>query len=388
MRLSTAQLASGEDFILSAPEHVPALWGRERDVLWAQGESLWLVGPQGIGKTSVLQQLSLRRAGVIASELLGLPVEHDAERLVLYLALDRPQQIARSFRRMVDETSELRQLRVWRGPLPFNLAKTPELLAELVAQVGEHYGTPVGTLAIDSVKDIASPLSSDDVGAAVNRAIGLLIGTGIEVIAAHHQRKATSENKRPTSLSDVYGSTWLTAGAGSVLLLWGEPGDPIVDVAHLKQPAEDVGPFEIEHDHERGVSTRRDRVDAWIALQRADGGITASDATRQVYGRKPSRSEREKVRRKLERFVTEGSAERVDPDVAAAEVLYRRVTVRDGSRDASRGGHAPSRTTANTGHAVVTHSANVPPLKCVGKRDASDDVDLDAAQRVLEGMQS
>ena len=41
---------------------------------------------------------------------------------------------------------------------------------------------------------------------------------------------------KPKRLADVYGSRWLTAGMGSVLLLWGEPGDLVVEVRHLKQP--------------------------------------------------------------------------------------------------------------------------------------------------------
>ncbi len=33
------------------------------------------------------------------------------------------------------------------------------------------------------------------------------------------------------------GSTWLTSGLGSVIVLDGEPGDPTVELRHLKQPA-------------------------------------------------------------------------------------------------------------------------------------------------------
>ena len=63
------------------------------------------------------------------------------------------------------------------------------------------------------------------------------------------QPKATAQNRKPTTLADVYGSTWITSGAGSVISLWGEPGDPLVELTHLKQPADDVGPLDLEHDH-------------------------------------------------------------------------------------------------------------------------------------------
>ena len=66
--------------------------------------------------------------------------------------------------------------------------------------------------------------------------LGALVASEIEVVVSHHQRKATGYNKKPTTLADVYGSTWLTAGAGSVVLLWGEAGDPIVELTHLGSP--------------------------------------------------------------------------------------------------------------------------------------------------------
>jgi hypothetical protein len=48
--------------------------------------------------------------------------------------------------------------------------------------------------------------------------------------------------RKPTP-DDVYGSTWLTAGTGSVILLHGEPGDPIVSMHHLKKPVAEGGPY-------------------------------------------------------------------------------------------------------------------------------------------------
>jgi hypothetical protein len=48
--------------------------------------------------------------------------------------------------------------------------------------------------------------------------------------------------RKPTP-DDVYGSTWLTAGTGSVILLNGEPGDPIVIMHHLKKPVAEGGPY-------------------------------------------------------------------------------------------------------------------------------------------------
>lgn len=368
------QLVSGSDFVLAAPDHVPAVFGRDSDVLWAEGEALFIVGPQGAGKTTLMQQLALRRAGVLEGELIGFPVKLDAEKLTLYLALDRPRQIARSFKRMVGEAQEkqLGRLVVWKGPLPFNVVNEPEKLLLMVQDIGEMLGTPVGTVCIDSLKDMAAPLSSDEVGAAVNRAVGGVIARDIEVVVSHHQRKANSENKKPRTLADVYGSTWITAGAGSVVLLWGEPGDPLVELTHLKQPAEEVGPLELAHDHEHGVTTRRDSVDAWTLLQGATaGGTTAADVAQAIYGVNPTKAQVEKARRKLDKFVTEEYAVKIEPSQITDPTLYR-PTARNTSvseREPSREQITPRSRTLTNGsverHDALTQADGSGPLPTV-----------------------
>jgi replicative DNA helicase len=70
----------------------------------------------------------------------------------------------------------------------------------------------------------------------------------------HHERKAANGSRRVHSLDDVYGSTWLTSGLGSVIVLECEPGDPTAELRHLKQPAEPVGPLTLGHDHTAGVT--------------------------------------------------------------------------------------------------------------------------------------
>jgi hypothetical protein len=372
---SRRQIVDGRSFVLDAPDHVPAIFGHDREVIWPEGEGLLICGPQGVGKTTLQQQLALRRAGVLDGELIGFPVEPD-EKLTLYLALDRPRQISRSFKRMVTYAQEqqLGRLVVWKGPLPFNLVKTPETFVLFVQEIAAIIGTPIGTVCADSLKDMASPLSSDEVGAAINRALGGLIALEIEVSASHHQRKATSENKKPTGLADVYGSMWITAGAGSVLLLWGDPGDPIVEMTHLKQPADEVGPLELAHDHECGITTRRDRPDAWAILQGATrGGTTALDVAEAIYAMKPNRAQVEKARRKLEKFTEKGYATRIDPKQKGEPTVYRPVadvSLRDSSRDPLTQVSRSSRNPGNTSHAPITPpTESRPPLSEWGERD-------------------
>jgi hypothetical protein len=57
-----------------------------------------------------------------------------------------------------------------------------------------------------------------------------------------------------STLDDVYGSTWLTSGLGSVLALAGNPGDTRVTMLHLKQPAECLEAMTLEHDHATGLT--------------------------------------------------------------------------------------------------------------------------------------
>lgn len=244
----------GGSFILDIAADTPAIWGEGQRVLHAEGEPLLLVGPQGVGKTTLIGQYALRRVGLREPDLLGLPVKAD-DLPVIYLALDRPRQIAKSFMRMVkdSERAELdKRVHFWAGPLPFNLMKEPDdhLLKWLTHTFGEF-----STVVVDSYKDTVPGLSGEESGAKLNAVSQIVVSTGYEWVGLHHQRKAHGENKTPNTLADVYGSTWLTAGAGSVALLWGEPGDELVSLKHLKQPAEVVGPLTLMHDHASGTTT-------------------------------------------------------------------------------------------------------------------------------------
>ena len=296
----------GGRFILDIPPGTNAIWGQEQEVAWAAGEALMLVGPQGVGKSTLAQRITLARIGLGPAQLLGLPIVGTASR-VLYLACDRPQQIARSFRRMVAEDDRKLlddRLVIWPGPPPADLAQQPKTLPQLARQHGAD------TVVIDSLKDAALDLVKDEVGVRYNQARQTALTAGIQLLELHHQRKAGADNKRPRSISDVYGSVWLTAGAGSVILLWGDPGDPIVDLFHLKQPAEEFGPMKLLHDAPTGSISIQQGVDL-LTLVRTQPGLTAADAARLMFdveGRSPEPKEIEKARRRLDALARRGLA--------------------------------------------------------------------------------
>jgi len=300
---------SGGSFILDAADAPEPLWGRGDEVLLADGEALIIAGGQGLGKTTLAQQLALGRCGFEEyADLLGFPVT-PGER-VLYLAMDRPRQVARSFRRMVGESwrSELdERLLVWQGPPPGDIAKHTSLLVTLCRKAGAD------TVIVDSLKDAAVGLTDDEVGAGYNRARQKAIAAGVQVIELHHQRKAQQGVKAAPTVDDLYGSTWLPSGAGSVILLTGAPGDPIVGLHHVKQPAGEVGPLKVVHDHTVGRSSVWHAADL-VEAARAAGGLTAVDAARVLFdAEKPTAAEREKARRRLEKLTSAGLMDVADP---------------------------------------------------------------------------
>jgi replicative DNA helicase len=302
-------LIDGATWVTGEPAGVPAVWGDDEAVLWAQGEGLMLVGPDGVGKTTLAHQVIRARVG-LAADVLGVPVAVSPE-LSFYIAADRPRQAVRAFNRTVkpDDLEPLRErLIVWRGPLPFDVAADPPALVRFVESTGAR------TLFIDSLKDVALDLTKDETGSRVNKAFQQVIAAGIELCVLHHQRKEQQGYGKPRRLADVYGSRWLTAGMGSVLLLWGEPGDLIVELSHLKQPSEPFGPMNVIHDHARGVSSVHGAVDVEqaVALRGLEGATAADIARLQTGADTPDRNAIERARRRLEKLVAQGHLRRLE----------------------------------------------------------------------------
>jgi replicative DNA helicase len=302
----------GARFVLDQPPNIPAVWGEGSQVLWAEGEALMIAGGQGLGKTTLAGQLVRALLGIGDDRVLGLPVAYQGEPL-LYLGMDRPRQIARSLGRQFSEADRkaLGGLLVRPGPPPADLAAHPTLLAAMA----EEFKAKV--VVVDSLKDAAIGLSDDQVGAAYNRSRQLLLNSGVQLLELHHVVKRGARPGDPiTSVADIYGSTWLTSGAGSVVLLHGEPGDPIVGFRHVKQPAEEIGPYRLLHDQAAGALTIEHGVD-FVALVRATGvdGLTAKAAAAAVTEKpNPSRAEIEKARRRLDHLVAAGVLTRVEGD--------------------------------------------------------------------------
>lgn len=337
---SGVHMVAGGSFIHDLPAEMPSIWGTGNAVVWAGGEALILVGTPGVGKTTIAGQLL--RARLVGGEVLGMEVAK-AEGRVLYLAMDRPQQIARALaRRLRDVPRDVLDARLtfWPGPPEEDFAVNPEKMLQMAREVDAD------TVVVDSLKDAALGLSNDEVGAGYNRARQFCLANGVELLELHHMKKqggsGSGKATRPTKLEDVYGSAWLTAGAGSVVILIGEAGDPVVEWRHLKQPAEPVGPLIIEHDHIAGTSAIYDGTDPYELVRKAgDAGITARAFSEKWLGHgDPSTQDGKnaiaKAHRKLKAWVRTGVVEIVvvgDKTTNTAARYAARLRSLDGPED-------------------------------------------------------
>lgn len=301
-------IVNGHDWLWAEQNDPTPVWGDTEggEILWAGGEPLLLAGGIGVGKTTVLLQLLRCRLG-LETELLRWQVQ-PGKRNTLYFASDRPKQIAKALRRTTDRTENLDRLKIMEGPPPFNIVDHPDGLLQLAL------AADADTVLIDSIKDLVSDLSSEQVGFAINRAFQLCVTNGIEIAANHHTRKASGENKKPNTLADIYGSTWITAGAGSVMFLYGNAGDAEVEMLHLKQPEAKIEDLKMVHDHEKGRSTVLGGWDPLAFLHnKSDGDTTAKAAAKAMTNKiDPTRAEEAKARRKLDKLVTKGLATKTE----------------------------------------------------------------------------
>ena len=299
----TWTFTDGASFVLDVPDEIPALWGDGQRVLWPKGESLMICGLPGLGKTTLAGMLvgaQLGGIGGLEAYVLGLPVTQVPGK-ILYLAMDRPAQIARSLHRQFFDCHRdvLRdRLVIWKGPPPADIAANPSLLAELAERAG------AAVVYLDSLKDAAVGLSDDVVGAGYNRARQILLSRGVELVELHHTVKRSSG-----TVADVFGSVWLSSGTGSIIMLTGQPGDPIVGFRHIRQPAQEIGPLTLSHDESTGTISILSSTDpVALAKEAGDEGITARALAAVMFDTsKPTKGEIEKARRQLNTLTGEGS---------------------------------------------------------------------------------
>lgn len=300
-------LVPGGEFLFTDQIEPAARWGSGGEVMWAAGESLIICGPPATGKTTLAGQIVAGMCG-LGGDVLGQPVTEAGK--ILYLAMDRPSQIMKALRRnfsAADKTQLDQRMVFWRGPLPQDLIKDQSQLLTMAQENG------CDVVVIDSLKDLCLNLSEDASGSAVNRAIQMCLAEGIDVMALHHQRKkGGGENSpKPNTLDAVYGSAWITAGAGSVVLLWGEPGSLVQELSHLKSPMDPLGPFMVEMDNYAGTTeiARQWNALAYLSMKGSNGASVA-EAAHAEHNRDVERGGKlwKQTERKLNGLVAAGRA--------------------------------------------------------------------------------
>jgi replicative DNA helicase len=109
----------------------------------------------------------------------------------------------------------------------------------------------------------------------------------------------------------VYGSAWITAGAGSVVLLWGEPGALTQELIHLKHPVDPLGPFMVDIDNHAGTM---EISKGWNALaylaMRGETGASVAEAAHAEHNRDVEKGGKlwKQTERKLNGLVASGKA--------------------------------------------------------------------------------
>ena len=311
------QLIDGADWLAEGGTQPDPIWGDTSTMLAVRGQATLIAGPQGAGKTTLGQRLLLGVLGVPGyATLLGLPVA-PIEGRALYLAADRPEQARLSMLRMVCPEQVRDRLVIWKGPPPGDIKKNPSVLLQLAEAAG------AGFVLLDSLKDLAIKLTDDEVGASMNMAVQMVVRAGIEVVGLHHPRKLGGEDStaKPRKLDDLYGSTWLTSGCGSVLNLH-PVGNDVVELEQFKSPNGTYATLTLRHDPTMGTMERTtgSAGDLYRLLAEAGAeGATVGHLARCTVGSQATDKQldaaRKRTRRALDKLLEDGSAERV-PGVA------------------------------------------------------------------------
>lgn len=309
----------GGEFLFDGSDESEVLWGSPDEILWASGETLMLVGPTGVGKSTLAGQLVEALLG-ITSDVLDRKVRQ-VDR-VLYLAMDRPKQIRRAFKRLFtpEQRKQLSDVYFHIGPLKVQLANDPLHLLNLAKFNNAN------VIVVDSMKDLARDLNDPKTGSDINAAFQHCLAEGIEVIVLHHLRKTTGKTvQKPKSVEDVFGSAVITWGIGSIILLWGQPGSTVVELSHLKPLHEPVGPWTVQHDHMTGRSNIQAEFNLLQFIRGSKTyGATTLEAAQERYGNKVKSGDAnyKRMDRQLKNLLEAGCITQDSPDGTDSTGLF------------------------------------------------------------------
>lgn len=245
------------DWALEEQTSSRAVIGSGQRILWAKGETFFIVGDTGHGKSTVTQNTTRANIGLIP-DILGF--EAISFQSILYIAADRPAQIKASLKRMVTDANRQTwndRVVVHEGPPGFCLNDDPFKFLPFIRELAEKMERfPFDCVICDSLKDMVSQMDENTDGIHINQALQSVCQQDIQVLVDIHPRKMGSgrDKERNPVLDDVGGNKNITAGAGSVMFI-GAPDNGSHPLYHLKSPSERIEGLAVRYDKPTGNIT-------------------------------------------------------------------------------------------------------------------------------------
>jgi len=205
VRSRPSKLLSGGTFLLDRAEGVPARWGDGDRVAWARGESMFIVGPAGAGKTTM--------AALVATEL----ARHRADRV---LAADADAELGSLPLRLgVHSQLSLFDLAA-RAPHTFEeaerfLTRTPDGLYVLSSTRG---GRIAGEFTLETLEAALGAVSRYVAATIVDCGAGILTEVNRGVIAGSHGLVLVTPGTVDGALSARGALEWFAANNQQALL--------------------------------------------------------------------------------------------------------------------------------------------------------------------------
>ena len=193
-----------------------------------------LTGPSGVGKTQMSLQFAIHMA--LGKSFLGYEFER-AYRLIFF-SLEMGLEDLKYFLTIMsegltdEEKARLEQnlLLIPLGePLYLDNQNGQSIFSNIVEQIRPD-GVFIDSMGSTSTTELSSESTAKTLMDFNDR---IRKTHNIFTWFIHHHRKATSDNKKPNKLSDVYGNQYLVNRATSVYALW--PGAGIIEVIPLKK---------------------------------------------------------------------------------------------------------------------------------------------------------
>jgi archaellum biogenesis ATPase FlaH len=196
--------------ILNFVEDVEYIW---EGVLHTTG-FLFISGQPGVGKTQLA--LDMMHAFATKRDWIGIPVVKECKVGFFTLEMSFPE-IKEFLKQQVREFEEIGTLEKWGANLALSAAPSGDL--DTYWRLLQEKDFDV--VFIDSLSEMAlEDLKENEARQLIRWINKVRRELGVAVVVIHHNRKASEGNKKPKSLSDLYGSFMFAAKAESVAFLW------------------------------------------------------------------------------------------------------------------------------------------------------------------------